>query len=235
MDTFSAQDLWDRAHKDRRLNIVVRLGDFRYVPKCVTETARDHLAETDDVEKVLRYIKGAFNIYRASVSKLSGVPHYKVNGVHEWPALASSSWDDIDSIIAGGEHVEKGNVIDEFYRVIRNLSSRFEEVTVLREEGESTYIRKRALWERRIKYDIDDLSNVGFIPFERWNDLSLDTYANQVHQMLSDLLCGELLKTYARDRLELYLGDMVKTDALPIGRYKRQSDLVSMRRSISYG
>lgn len=229
----SVEDMWERAFGKKKnsgqpLNLVVNNSDFRYIPACIVQTAADFLRETDDVEKVLRYIENGFYIFRESVCHGTSAPHYKVEGAYEWPTPAHFEWTDIDSVIASGEYIHGPIPENRGVVVSSDLGENLEEITEINfgDKGNSqktkAIIREKPQWEKKITYKIDYLENVGFVFMQSWQQLSLRAYANPVYHMLKDLLKGKLPKNEAKKHLQKNLEDLGKTYKMPVGRYKKR-------------
>jgi hypothetical protein len=181
MVKYSSKVLWDQVGTP-----VVEQAKFRLLPVPVIRTAITHLQETGDVGKVMQYVLSAFEIYRASVCTLMGAVHYNCSGVLEWPELVSG-WENLDSVIAGGDHV-KGNDLP---TVSRDVGSGLEEVTVIGSEAQA-FVRERQPWEEQIEYKISSLDDVRFIFMQSWQILSLVSYVNPINALFANQRIGRM-------------------------------------------
>lgn len=212
----------------RQSNLVFKLEPYRYIPGSVVETAQKYLDMTDDVKKVLRYITNAFYIYRASADKCGVAPHYKINGAYEWPPLSIFPWDFIDAVIHIGEVIER-KLPKNNLAVVRRYNKGVRTKLELAKNSErrhtqiinaKTKIREDGL-HRPLKYQIENLKNIGFISQQDWHNSSLKFYMNPIYSILHGFLERKLSYEYAKNHLQGFLDYLKKTYDEPIGRIKR--------------
>jgi len=87
---------------------------FAWLPEIAVRTATNFLDATSDIEKVLQYLTGLFEIYRASVCPSPFAPHCKRELSFEWPEPVEFSWKNIEKVIEMGESAKRDRQ-DEFY------------------------------------------------------------------------------------------------------------------------
>jgi len=225
-----------RKHKDS-LKIVVKPEPIRPVPKTVVLAAQCYLEKTGDVEKVLRYIENAFYVYRATVLYNIVAPHYKVDGVYEWPTPVKISWNSIDDVITLGEYVHEPlpkNVRIIARRIYRNrieekqkkiISSVNPDGSVSQTEKENVVVKDKVSGkddlDTKFKYKIYNLEEVGFIFQTYWQSVSLKNYVNPIHWLVKDLVEEKVSADQARFNLQGYFDILGRTYMAPMGRYKK--------------
>lgn len=170
---------------------------FRYIPKEIVSTAKEHLNKTGDVEKVLRYIENSFYIYRECVNRNMFAPHYDVDDAYEWPKPVKFSWSSIDSVILGGEYVYRRiPSIDNKIRIETPVTGGIE----VKEIDTKTGFVKDSIRDiipgkddlnKTLKYNIESLNKIGVIFSDWWQNASLKDYANPIYFLLTDLLNGK--------------------------------------------
>jgi len=185
---------------------------LRFVPRLVYDTAKNYVQETDDVEKTLRYIENAFYIYRGSVCNQMFAPHCKVDGAYEWPAPVKFSWDSIDAVIVGGEHVFGPIPNDGKARIIVDNEEGKLEETIVAFVGQEAITRTEIRdiipgkddIDKKLKYNVDE-NNIGYVFMQDWQNMSLRFYANPIYRIIDGLVKGNIKKDEARGHLEANL------------------------------
>lgn len=178
---------------------------FRYLPKEIVKTSKNHLEKTDDVEKVLRYVINSFYIYRECVNRSMFAPHYDVDNEYEWLKPVEFSWSDIETVILGGETLY-GKIPREKKEIIIEtpMGDKTEIKTINPETGKvNKYFRETVSEDvdKTLKFNIESLSKVGAIFSDWWQIAALKEYANPVYFLLDDFLKGNKSKENARNCL----------------------------------
>jgi hypothetical protein len=220
----------------RKVLLAVDQDKFRFIPKCMHETAKRYLDETGDVEKVLRYIVNGFYIYRATVCSNWQAVFYKVEDAYEWPAPAKFSWSSIDAVILGGEYVHGPIPDDGKARITVEENGKIKETTIeLKEEGavKQTTIRDiipgKDNLKSTLKYKIDDLSKVGFEQMQNWQTKCLRNFVHTMYNMVVCLAEKKSTPDEIKPDLEEFLQNLVKPRPGYFGVYSkkpRNGDLV---------
>lgn len=178
---------------------------FRYLPKEIVQTSKNHLNKTDDIEKVLRYILNSFYVYRACVNRGFFAPHYEIGDEYEWPKPVGFSWKDIETVIHGGEFLhgkipreEKGVIIETPFR------DKTEIKIINPETGETKkYFRDNISEDvdKTLKYNIENPGKIGFIFLDWWQNASLKYYVNPIYSLLDNFLKKNKSKENTRNCL----------------------------------
>lgn len=229
----SVEELYEKslAPKDsegRKVLLSVKQDEFRLIPKCMLETAKKHLEQTNDIEKVLRYIVNGFYIYRETACHNWQAPFYKVEDAYEWPAPVKFSWTSIDAVILGGESVQGPIPTDGKVRITVEENGKIKETTIdIKEDGavKQTTIRdlipgKEDL-KSKLKYRIDDLSLVGLVNMQAWQTVSLKSFANPMYHMIVAFK-KELPEETAREYLDQHLENLSQTCLAYVGVYSKK-------------
>ncbi|MDP3027483.1 MAG: hypothetical protein Q8N63_07270 [Nanoarchaeota archaeon] len=178
---------------------------FRYLPKEIVQTSKNHLEKTDDVEKVLRYVINSFYIYRECVNRSMFAPHYDVDNEYEWLKPVEFSWSDIETVILGGESLygkipreNKGIIIE------TPMGDKTEIKTINPETGKINKYFRETISEdvdKTLKFNIESLSKVGAVFSDWWQIAALKGYANPVYFLLDDFL----KKNRSKDEVRIHL------------------------------
>jgi len=75
---------------------------FRYLPKCILDTARNNFIINGNSIRTLDYILNSFYIYRKTINDEFFAPHVLVNGAYEWPKNSCFEWSDMESVLSLG-------------------------------------------------------------------------------------------------------------------------------------
>lgn len=218
-----------RANREgaRPLELTVSEDRFRYVPKTLVETSKRHLQETSDIEKILRYIKNAFYIYRETANECFVAPHYLNEDAFEWPKPSKFDWSDIDIVITVGE-VFNGNIPKKDSKVRvetiegnQLISTEIDPFVKERTTKIKEIIPGINTPQRIFRYHIPELKYVGFLGSFEWQNESLSFYANPVYWLLNDFLEGKLKPEEAKKYLDDILSRLSESYPASIERYTR--------------
>jgi hypothetical protein len=242
----TVNELWDKAlgptkkEGGRPVNLVAENHPVRCIPLSVISTAKAYLAGTNDVTKATAYIINSFFIYRACVCENMFAPLVQSNGIYEWPIPATFTWEDMDAVMYGGELIG-GPIIDESSKVIISYKKgkKVEETTLdLGGEELEQHTRVRDLIPGQedlpnlFRFSIPDLSKVGFIFSQSWQQSSLRYQISPLRRLYEDRVKNELSYEDTRKKLEVGLEIFIEPPTLPIGRYstpgETSSDMMSL-------
>ncbi len=176
----------------REPDLDYQLGNIRFLPTDVCNTASEMVNHEVSLMEVLEYVNSAFDIFRACVNNnpFAGVPHVLVKGMYEWPKMADISWSSVDEIKTFGT-------------VLRSRPDAIsivgpDEVTQITKSGETTTRRINELesYQRSmpdtIKFLIPSLNEVGLVTdmMGSWQSRNLERFVSKFHQLSLGLTQG---------------------------------------------
>ena len=145
-----------------------------------------------------RYIKNAFYVFRRTVNRYLLAPHYAVDGAYEWPVPSKFSWGDLKIVNAVGEFLEgeiprkNDNVKVEVREGEWVNQKEVDPLTGFMKESSREFVSGKDDFEEVFKYRIEDISRVGYVFSNDWQNSSLRKYVCPLSRFITNHSRGEI-------------------------------------------